>query len=152
MKKLKRLSILSIALMSTLIVSCGEDISTSTTNDDLTSSDTGTDNSNTTSDESFGYEDDFSYYLETKINSNKQLKVFKSFGSDALDKNKLVIATAIQGFFSREDGQYYLQYQENDEWVNDLKDNYGFSFVDTTLDEMLSNFKENFTSKYVLYD
>ena len=152
MKKLKRLSILSIALMSTLIVSCGEDISTSTTNDDLTSSDTGSDNSNTTSDGSFGYEDDFSYYLETKINSNKQLKVFKSFGSDALDKNELVIATAIQGFFSREDGQYYLQYQENDEWINDLKDNYGFSFVDTTLDEMLSNFKENFTSKYVLYD
>lgn len=152
MKKLKRLSILSIALMSTLIVSCGEDISTSTTNDDLTSSDTGTDNSNTTSDGSFGYDDDFSYYLETKINSNKQLKVFKSFGSDALDKNKLVIATAIQGFFSRENGQYYLQHQENDEWVNDLKDNYGFSFVDTTLDEMLSNFKENFTSKYVLYD
>ena len=152
MKKLKRLSILSIALMSTLIVSCGEDISTSTTNDDLTSTDNSTDISNTTSDGSFGYEDDFSYYLETKINSNKQLKVFKSFGSDALDKNKLVIATAIQGFFSRENGQYYLQYQENDVWVNDLKDNYGFSFVDTTLDEMLSKFKENFTSKYVLYD
>lgn len=152
MKKLKRLSILSIALMSTLIVSCGEDISTSSTSDDLTSSDVGSDNSSTTSDGSFGYEDDFSYYLETKINSSKQLKVFKSFGSDALDKNELVIATAIQGFFSREDGQYYLQYKENDEWVNDLKDNYGFTFVDTTLDEMLSNFKENFTSKYVLYD
>lgn len=152
MKKLKRLSILSIALMSTLIVSCGEDISTSTTNDDLTSSDTGSDKTNTTSDGSFGYEDDFSYYLETKINTNKQLKVFKSFGSDALDKNELVIATAIQGFFSRDNGQYYLQHQENDVWVNDLKDNYGFSFVDTTLDEMLCNFKENFTSKYVLYD
>ena len=138
--------------MSTLIVSCGEDISTSTTNDDLTSSDTGSDKTNTTSDGSFGYEDDFSYYLETKINTNKQLKVFKSFGSDALDKNELVIATAIQGFFSRDNGQYYLQHQENDVWVNDLKDNYGFSFVDTTLDEMLCNFKENFTSKYVLYD
>lgn len=157
MKKINKLTILSFALMSTLIVSCGESDLTTAQNssEQETTNNLTSDIESTTSDDHFGYDDNFSYYLETKINSNKQLKVFRNFSQGdykGLSKNELVIATAIQGFFAREDGQYYYQFETNDVWLNDLKETYGFTFIDTTLDEMLENFKENFTNKYVLYD
>lgn len=97
----------------------------------------------------------FSYYFEPKINEDKVLKVFRNFNkgdSVGLNKNQLVMATAIQGFFSRTGGEYYYQFENNDVWLNDLKDNYGVTFIDTNLDEMLINFKAKFSNKYVLYD
>ena len=153
MKKVNKLLMLSLSLMSTLIVSCNNnDLSQSSNNTTNTTTNTQT---TTTSNGDVGYDDDFSYYFETKINDKKELKVFRNFQvgeSKALNKNELVIATAIQGFFSRENGKYYYQFESNDTWLNDLKENYGFTFSDTSLEEMLKDFKNNFTNKYVLYD
>ena len=108
MKKVNKLLMLSLSLMSTLIVSCNNnDLSQSSNNTTNTTTNTQT---TTTSNGDVGYDDDFSYYLETKINDKKELKVFRNFQvgeSKALNKNELVIATAIQGFFSRENGKYY---------------------------------------------
>lgn len=97
----------------------------------------------------------FTYYFEPKINENKELKIFRNFdfeSSKGLNKDELVMATAIQGFFSRNGGEYYYQFEKNDVWLEDLKTNYNVKFIETTLEEMLVNFRTNFTNKYVLYN
>lgn len=132
MNKSIKLSLLALGAFSTLLVSCGE-----------------------VSNPPFGYEDDYTYYFETKLNEKKELKVFRNFDlgeSKGLSKKELVMATAIQGFFSREAGEYYYQFERDDVWLNDLKTTYGYKFSDTTLDEMLLNFKSKFGGKYVLYN
>ncbi|MCD8372925.1 MAG: hypothetical protein LUD27_06470 [Clostridia bacterium] len=106
---------------------------------------------NKPSDTSYGYDDDFTYYQEMVMNSEKKLYVFNR--SESLSFDELVLAEAIQGIYARTDAKYYLYTSGSYEtWLDDLVDNYGFTTEDITLEEMVADYIADYGNGYVLYD
>lgn len=95
--------------------------------------------------------DNFSYYPKTKMNSNNTLYVFDN---TKLNFEQKILGQAIQGLFAKKEVKYYaLEGTPYLYWLNDLIDNYNIKRIDTTIDEMILDYKKEFDDiGYILYD
>ena len=104
-----------------------------------------------TPDEQFGYGDDFSLIREMKMNEEKHLLVFNK--TENLSFEELVLAQAIQGIYARESARYYQWSSGSYElWLEDMVQNYGFTYEYVTLEEMVKSYMKDYGKYYVLYD
>lgn len=102
-------------------------------------------------DEPFGYGDDFRLIREMTMNEEKHLLVFNK--TENLNFAELVLAQAIQGIYARTNARYYCWSSGSYEiWLEDMVENYGFTYEYVTLEQMVKSFIEDYGNGYVLYD
>ena len=107
-----------------------------------------TDN-NLTDDPQFG--DDLSLIREMVMNEDKHLLVYNK--TESLSFAELVLAQAIQGIYARTSARYYQWASGSYEvWLEDMVQNYGFTYEYVTLEEMVKAYIEDYDNKYVLYN
>ncbi|MBQ7374449.1 MAG: hypothetical protein IJW61_00550 [Clostridia bacterium] len=98
-----------------------------------------------------GYGDDFRIIREMTMNEERHLLVFNY--TENLSFEELVIAQAIQGLYARTNAKYYCWSSGSYEiWLQDMVENYGFTYDYVTLEEMVKSYIEDYGNKYVLYD
>ena len=101
--------------------------------------------------EQFGYGDDFRLIREMKMNEDKHLLVFNK--TESLSFEELVLAQAIQGIYARTNARYYQWASGSYElWLEDMVQNYGFTYEYVTLEEMVKSYIKDYGKYYVLYD
>ena len=101
--------------------------------------------------EPFGYGDDFRIIREMKMNEDKHLLVFNK--TESLNFSELVLAQAIQGLYARENARYYCWASGSYEvWLEDMVENYGFTYEYVTLEQMVKSYIEDYGNGYVLYN
>lgn len=99
----------------------------------------------------FGYGDDFRLFREMKMNEDKHLLVFNK--TESLSFEELVLAQAIQGIYARENARYYCWSSGSYEiWLEDMVENYGFTYEYVSLEDMVRAYIADYGSEYVLYD
>lgn len=99
----------------------------------------------------FGYGDDFRIIREMTMNEDKHLLVFNK--TENLSFAELVLAQAIQGIYARTNARYYCWASGSYEiWLEDMVENYGFTYEYVTLEQMVKSFIEDYGNGYVLYD
>lgn len=105
----------------------------------------------TPEEKTFGYPDDFRLIREMTMNEEKHLLVFNK--TENLNFYELVLAQAIQGIYARTNARYYQwasgQYEI---WLEDMVENYGFTYEYVTLEEMVKQYIADYGNGYVLYD
>jgi hypothetical protein len=99
----------------------------------------------------FGYGDDFRLIREMKMNEEKKLLVFNK--TENLSFEELVLAQAIQGIYARTNARYYQWASGSYElWLEDMVQNYGFTYEYVTLEQMVKSYINDYDKYYVLYD
>ncbi len=101
--------------------------------------------------EPFGYGDDFRIIREMKMNEEKHLLVFNK--TESLNFSELVLAQAIQGIYARTNARYYCWSSGSYEvWLEDMVENYGFTYEYVTLEQMVKSYIKDYGNGYVLYN
>ena len=110
-----------------------------------------TDGGNSGEPEKFGYGDDFRAIREMTMNEDKHLLVFNK--TERLNYAELVLAQAIQGIYARTSARYYCwESGAYETWLEDMVENYGFTYEYVTLEQMVKSYVEDYDKYYVLYD
>jgi hypothetical protein len=85
------------------------------------------------------------------MNKEKHLLVFNK--TENLSFEELVLAQAIQGIYARTSARYYSWSSGSyDLWLQDMVDNYGYTYECVTLEQMVKAYIQDYGKKYVLYD
>ena len=101
--------------------------------------------------EPFGYGDDFRMIREMTMNEDKHLLVYNK--TESLNFAELVLAQAIQGIYARTSARYYQWSSGSYEiWLEDMVQNYGFTYEYVTLEQMVKAYINDYGNGYVLYD
>ncbi|GHV02425.1 hypothetical protein FACS1894211_13800 [Clostridia bacterium] len=93
------------------------------------------------------WEEEYAYFKPLNMNAGKKLKVFGFSGVQDLTADQLLIATAIQGIFAKDEVTYYnggppVPYTSV--WLNNLIENYNVTVEYVTLDEMMTAYVNQF--------
>ncbi|GHV02423.1 hypothetical protein FACS1894211_13790 [Clostridia bacterium] len=96
---------------------------------------------------------DFSYFGDLKMNADKHLKAFGNAGN----YYENVLMTAIQGLFAQTESVYYYNYAACSQfWLDDMVENYGFTYETVNTATMVNEYIEMCGGKkntgYILYD
>lgn len=97
------------------------------------------------------YGEDLSLIREMVMNEEKHLFVYNK--TENLSFAELVLAQAIQGIYARTNARYYQWASGSYEvWLEDMVQNYGFTYEYVTLEEMVKAYIADYGNKYVLYN
>ncbi len=85
------------------------------------------------------------------MNEEKHLLVYNK--TESLSFEELVLAQAIQGIYARTSARYYQWEAGSYEfWLEDMVENYGYTYECVTLEQMVKSYIEDYSKYYVLYD
>jgi len=85
------------------------------------------------------------------MNEEKHLLVYNK--TERLSFEELVLAQAIQGIYARTSARYYQWEAGSYEfWLEDMVENYGYTYECVTLEQMVKSYIEDYSKYYVLYD
>ena len=85
------------------------------------------------------------------MNEEKHLLVFNK--TENLNFEELVLAQAIQGIYARTNARYYRWQSGSYElWLEDMVENYGFTYEYVTLEQMVKSYIQDYGHYFVLYD